>query len=231
MPTNSFVSGEYVKKVPHWHTDDSVWKANSVREVLQRNHLSPRLIGEVGCGTGEVLRQLQFSMDPQCHFVGYDIAPEAIELSRSRQNERLQCRLADILRDPGAHFDVLLILDVLEHQENYFSFLRSIKSLAQYKLFHTVLDLSAQAVFRKGNLSKRRQITDDLHFFTKETFLQSLRDEQYEILDWFYVPRSAHRASSISRKILQLPRKICFALDSDFAARLLGGYSLFVLAK
>jgi hypothetical protein len=58
-----------------------------------------------------------------------------------------------------------------------------------------------------------------------------LRDENYEIVDWFYVPRSAHRSAGISRKILQLPRKICFALDSDFAARLLGGYSLFVLAK
>ena len=153
------------------------------------------------------------------------------KLSRERQNERLQCRLGDIRKEPDAGFDLLLILDVLEHQENYFSFLRGIKSLSPYKLFHTVLDLSAQAVLRKGNLSKRRQITDDLHFFTKETFLQSLRDEQYEILDWFYVPRSAHRASGISRKILQLPRKICFALDSDLAARLLGGYSLFVLAK
>lgn len=231
MPTNAFLTGEYITKVPHWHTDDSAWKANCVRQVLQRNRLSPRLIGEVGCGTGEVLRQLQLGMDPQCLFVGYDIAPEAIELSRERQNERLRCRLGDIRKEPDAGFDLLLILDVLEHQENYFSFLRSIKALSPYKLFHTVLDLSAQAVLRKGNLSKRRQMTDDLHFFTKETFLQSLRDEQYEILDWFYVPRSVHRASGISRKILQLPRKICFALDSDFAARLLGGYSLFVLAK
>jgi ubiquinone/menaquinone biosynthesis C-methylase UbiE len=173
------------------------------------------IIGEVGCGTGEVFRQLQLIMDSQCSFVGYDIAPQAIELSRARQNRRLQCRLGDIRKERDAYFDLLLILDVL----------------APYKIFHTVLDLSAQAVLRKENLSKRRQITDDLHFFTKETFLQSLRDEQYEILDWFYVPRSAHRASGISRKILQLPRKICFALDSDFAARLLGGYSLFVLAK
>ena len=178
MPTNAFVTGEYIKKVPHWHTDDSVWKANCVRQVLQRNRLSPRLIGEVGCGTGEVLRQLQLGMDPQCLFVGYDIAPQAIELSRARQNERLQCRVADIRKERDAHFDLLLILDVLEHQENYFSFLRSIKPLSPYKLFHNVLDLSAQAVLRKGNLSKRRQITDNLHFFTKETFLQSLGDEQ-----------------------------------------------------
>lgn len=199
--------------------------------MLQRNGLLPRVIGEVGCGTGEVLRQLQTKMDGQCHFVGYDIAPQAIELSRIRQNDRLECRLADIRKDPNAHFDLLLVLDVLEHQENYFSFLRETKPLAPYKLFHTVLDLSAQAVLRKQNLSKRRQMTDDLHFFTKETFLQSLRDEHYEILDWFYVPRSVHRASGIRKKILQLPRMICFGLNSDFAVRLLGGYSLFVLAK
>ena len=231
MPQNGFLTGEYLEKVPHWHTDDSAWKAKYVRQMLQRNCLRPYVIGEVGCGTGEVLRQLQAKMDRQCHFVGYDIAPQAIELSRTRQNDRLECRLADIRNDPNAHFDLLLILDVLEHQENYFSFLRETKPLAPYKLFHTVLDLSAQAVLRKQNLSKRRQMTDDLHFFTKETFLQSLRDEEYEILDWFYVPRSVYRASGMAKKVLQLPRMICFGLNSDFAVRLLGGYSLFVLAK
>lgn len=231
MPTNTFVSGEYLEKVPAWHTDDSIWKANCVRQMLQRNNLLPRVVGEIGCGTGEVLRQLQLRMDSQCHFIGYDIAPQAIELSRSRHNDRLHCRLADICKEPNAHFDLLLILDVLEHQENYFSFLRRTKSLAPYKIFHSVLDLSAQAVLRKENLSRRRQLTDDLHFFTKEIFLQSLRDENYEILDWFFVPRSFHRASGLVRRILQLPRSICFAVAPDFAVRLLGGYSLFVLAK
>ena len=231
MPKNRFLTGEYLEKVPHWHTDDSAWKANRVHQMLQRNGLEPRVIGEVGCGTGEVLRQLQLHMDPQCRFFGYDIAPQAIELSRASQNDRLECCLADIREDANARFDLLLILDVLEHQENYFSFLRETKPLASYKLFHTVLDLSAQAVLRKENLSRRRQLTDDLHFFTKETFLQALRDEDYEVLDCSYVARSMHRASGIARKILQLPRSICFALDSDFAARLLGGYSVFVLAR
>lgn len=231
MPKNTFVTGEYIGKVSAWHTDDALWKANCIRRTLDRNSVSPRIVGEIGCGTGEVLRQLQLKMDPQCHFIGYDIAQQAIELSRSRQNDRLECRLTDICNDAVANFDLLLILDVLEHQENYFDFLRRAKTLAPYKIFHTVLDLSAQAVLRKDNLSKRRQLTDDLHFFTKETFLRGLLDENYEIVDWFYVPRSLHRASGPLRKILQLPRSICFAMDRDFAARVLGGYSLFVLAK
>jgi SAM-dependent methyltransferase len=230
VPKNAFVTGEYFDKVPHWHADDSAWKAKSALRMLERNCLLPRVVAEVGCGTGEVLRRLQLEMDPQCRFVGYDIAPLAIELSQIRQNARLHCHLGDICRERNANFEVLLILDVLEHQENYFRFLRAIKALAPYKIFHTVLDLSAQAVLRKDNLSRRRRCTDDLHFFTKETFLQALRDEGYEILDWFYVPRSAHRAAGVTQKLLQLPRSIFFALHSDFAVRLLGGYSLFVLA-
>ena len=53
-------------------------------------------------------------MGPECLFVGYDIAPEAIQLSRRRQTERLQCRLADVTEERDEEFDVLLLLDVLE---------------------------------------------------------------------------------------------------------------------
>ena len=230
MPTNVFVSGDYLQKIPQWHTEDSSWKAKCVLQMIEGNGLSPRTIGEVGCGAGEVLRQLQVQMDPQCLFWGYDIAPAAIELCRSRENDRLHFRLADVVNEPNARFDLLLVLDVLEHQENYFSFLRDIKPLAPYKIFHQVLDLSVYSLIQKDGLTKRRRLLEDLHFFTKDTALQALRDEKYEILDWFYVPRSIYRSSRIPEKIRQLPRALCFAVHKDFAVRLLGGYTLFVLA-
>jgi len=231
MPKNAFLDGTYLEKVPLWHTDDSPWKARFILHMLARHRLSPGKIGEVGCGTGEVLRQLQLQMDPQCVFSGYDIAPQAIELSRSRDNDRLHCHLGDIPKERPGQFDLLLVLDVLEHQENYFSFLRDVKPLAPYKIFHTVLDLSVQAVLRKDGLTKRQRLYDDLHFFTKDTALQALRGENYEVLDWFYAPRARYRASRMKEKIRQWPRVLCFALHQDLAARLLGGYSLFVLAR
>jgi SAM-dependent methyltransferase len=231
MPKNAFVSGDYIQKIPLWHTEDSAWKAKGVLQMLKRHNLSPGTIADVGCGAGEVLRQLQLQMDPQCLFMGYDIAPPAIELSKSRENDRLHFRLGDIVKEPDAHFDLLLVLDVLEHQENYFSFLRDIKPIAQYKLFHTVLDLSVYSVLQRDGLTRRRRLLEDLHFFTKDTTLQALHDENYEILDWFYTPRSIYRAWRVSDKIRQLPRALCFALHKDFAVRLLGGYTLFVLAK
>ncbi len=231
MTTNSFLTGEYLQKVPLWHTEDSPWKAKGILRMLRHNRLTPRIIGEVGCGTGEVLRQLQLQMDHECRFFGYDISPQAIEISRSRENESLQCQLADVCKENGAHFDLLLVLDVLEHQENYFSFLRDIRPLAPYKLFHTVLELSARSVLRKGGLLEGRWTCDDLHCFAKDTVLQAMAYEGYEILDWFYVPRAIYRASGLTSKIRQVPRIVCFALDQDFAVRLLGGYSLFVLTK
>lgn len=231
MPENAFLTEEYLQKIPQWHTEDSPWKAQCVLQMLKRNRLSPRIIGEVGCGAGEVLRQLQLQMDPECLFFGYDIAPQAIELSRSRENDRLHFRLADITKEPDAHFDLLLVLDVLEHQENYFSFLRDIKPLAPYKIFHQVLDLSAYSVLQKDGLTRRRRELEDLHFFTKDMVLQALAGEDYEILDWFYAPRSIYRASGMRDAIRQLPRALSFAVHKDFAVRLLGGYTLFVLAK
>ncbi len=205
---NVFLNGEYLRRVPQWHADDSAWKASDILRMLELNDLSPRSIGEVGCGTGEVLRQ-----------------------SRTRENDRLHCRLGDIRKDPDARFDLLLVLDVLEHQENYFSFLRDVKPLAPFKIFHTVLDLSVKAVLKPNGLMELRRTSDDLHFFSRDTMLQALRDEGYRIIHWFYAPRAIYRASGVVQRIRQWPRAVCFALNQDFAVRALGGYSLFVLAQ
>ena len=72
---------------------------------------------------------------------------------------------------------------------------------------------------------------DHIHYFTKETALRSLSDTGYQVLDYFYTPRSIEFASEPGEKALTLPRKLCFAIHRDFAVRLLGGFSLLVLAR
>src|SRR5260370_454662 len=102
-----FLNGEYLRRVPQWHAEDSPWKSKNILRMLEISQLSPRRVGEVGCGTGEVLRQLQLQMDPSCVFLGYDIAPHAIELSRGRENNRLRCRLGDISKELETRLDLL----------------------------------------------------------------------------------------------------------------------------
>jgi 2-polyprenyl-3-methyl-5-hydroxy-6-metoxy-1,4-benzoquinol methylase len=76
----------------------------------------------VGCGAGEVLKQLQQRLDKECDFLGCDISPQAIELCGSRANERLYFELGDVTKISERFFDVILVLDVTEHLEDYLHF-------------------------------------------------------------------------------------------------------------
>lgn len=226
-----YTSGAYLEKNPLWHADESPFKVKQILRMLQKDKLQPKTICEVGCGVGEVLRLLQEQMDETCRFWGYDIAPQALELCQSKANERLQFKLADLSQEDGVFYDVLLVLDVIEHVEDYFGFLSGIRSKGDLKIFHFPLDLSVQAVIRRRGLLTRRELYGHIQYFTKETALATLQDLHYEVLDYFYTPRCIELAKQLIQKIAVLPRMACFALNQDLTARILGGYSLLVLAR
>jgi SAM-dependent methyltransferase len=222
---------DYLAKNPTWHVEESPFKAKYILKLLKRNNLSPKTVCEVGCGAGEVLRLLQLRMSPDTDFRGYEISPIAYELSKARENEKLRFKLADLAKEEGAWFDLMLVLDVVEHLEDYFAFLRKMRPLAQHKIFHFPLDLSVQAVLRKNGLLKRREMHAHLHYFTKETALATLKDTGYQVVDYFYAARSNEIGPALLQKIFRIPRSIFFAIHKDLAVRILGGYSLMVLAK
>ena len=226
-----YISGEYLEKNPTWHVEESPWKAKQVMRMLARNDLAPQTICEVGCGAGEVLKQVQGKMDASCTFWGYEISPQAIELTKSRANERLHFKLADLRQEQDAYFDLMLIMDVIEHLEDYFSFLRDLQSKSEYKIIHLPLDLSVQSLLRPNGLLGNRRAYGHIHYFTKDVALAMLKDVGYEVVDYFYAPRSIGLANNLVKKLLVLPRVLFFAARKDLAVRVLGGYSLLVLAK
>jgi cyclopropane fatty-acyl-phospholipid synthase-like methyltransferase len=232
MKQQPYTSGEYLKRNPAWHVEESLWKAQHILRIMRQNHISPQTVCEVGCGAGEVLKQLQNELDGACQFWGYDISPDAFELSRPRANERLHFKLADILQEKTVRFDLILVLDVIEHLEDYFSFLRGIKPRADYKIFHIPLDLSVQTILRRSGLLKVRDWYGHIHYFTKEIALRVLTDLDYEVIDYYYTARAIEQpAREVTRNLLKLPRKLLFAVHKEMAARILGGWSLLVLAK
>ncbi len=222
--------GVYAETHPSWHVEESPFKAKYIVKMLERNRLSPATICEVGCGAGEVLKQLQDKLGPGSEFWGYEISPAAYDLSQSRQNDKLRFKLADPTQE-SATYDLLLILDVVEHVEDYFGFLRKIRGLAPHKIFHFPLDLSVQAVIRKNGMLKRRDEHAHLHYFTKELALRALTDTGYQVQDAFYLPRSNEIGPTLTQKVFRLPRALSYAVHHDLAVRILGGYSLLVLAS
>jgi len=228
---NIYTDGEYLKKNATWHVEESSWKAKQILQMLKQNELQPRTICEPGCGAGEVLKQLQEHLNSECRFWGYEISPQAFEMCKARANQRLHFKFADIRREENVFFDLMLVLDVIEHLEDYFSFLRDIRCKSAYKIFHIPLDLCAQTVLRKDGILKRRNLYAHIHYFTKEIAIRTLEDVGYEVLDYFYTPRMIDLPLDRLQKILRFPRKICFALHPDLTVRALGGFSLLALAK
>jgi hypothetical protein len=231
LDKNIYMNGAYLEKNPCWHTDESPFKVTQIMRAVKKNHLRPKTICEVGCGAGEVLKLLQEKMDDKCRFWGYEISPQAIEMCKSRANERIHFKLADISQEQDTFFDLILVLDVIEHVEDYFGFLNGIRPKSDLKIFHIPLDLSVQAVLRKRGLLTRRELFGHIQYFTKETALETLRDVGYDLLDYFFTPRCIELGEQTAQKIARLPRRICYAVHQDLTVRVLGGYSLLVLAR
>ena len=228
---NIYMDGVYLEKNPLWHIDESPFKVRQILRMMKQNGMDPKTVCEVGCGAGEVLKLLQDTMDYTCRFQGYDISPHALAMCEGRANDRLHFKLADISQDQGAFFDLMLILDVFEHVEDYFGFLKGIRSKSDLKIFHIPLDLSVQAVLRKRGLLTRRENFGHIQYFTKETALQTLKDVGYDVVDYFFTPRCIELGDQMAQKVARLPRRMCFAIHKDLTVRILGGYSLLVLAR
>lgn len=224
-----YTDGTYLKNNAGWHSEDSEWKAEQIRNILARNGIDPASVCEVGCGAGEIIKQLSLAM-PASEFSGFEVSPQAFEFCRPKVSENLAYHLKNIVDDERS-FDCLLCIDVFEHVEDSIGFLRSLRDKARYKVFHIPLDISALSVLG-GSLVRMRKLGGHLHHYTPETAIATLEDSGYEILDWNYtapfkdLPGRTRRAS-----LAKLPRRILYALSPLLTIRVLGGCSLLVLAR
>jgi 2-polyprenyl-3-methyl-5-hydroxy-6-metoxy-1,4-benzoquinol methylase len=231
MEQNIYLGGDYIEKNPLYHVEDSPWKASQILKMLDRHDLQVASVCEIGCGAGEILRQLQLQMPDEVTFHGYEISPRAFDLCKQRQNERLLFYCEDLLSKETEPFDLLLCIDVFEHVEDHMGFLRQLRHKGVHKVFHIPLEITANAAVRGKPFVAWREELGHLHFFTKDTALLTLEETGYEIVDFFYTPAGIERAQTVKQRVAKLPRRVLSAISQDFAVRALGGYSLLVLAR
>ena len=226
-----YEDGTYLQHNPTWHQEHSPWKAQQIAKILARNQLRPGSVCEIGCGAGGILGALSQELGEQVQFHGYEISPQAFAICSKKQTANVRFSLTDLLAADTAPFDVAMAIDVFEHVEDCFGFLRRFRSKGIHKIFHIPLDLSVQTVLRATPLASIRATYGHVHYYTKEMALAVLQESGYEIVDWFYTQGSLDLQASWKARLLKLPRKILFALNQDLTVRILGGFSLLVLAK
>jgi SAM-dependent methyltransferase len=227
-----YEDGTYLCNNPTWHEEDSQWKAKQIFTILNKNDITPSSICEVGCGAGGILNYLADSYGTASTFYGYEISPQAFDICRQKENKNLHLFHKDLLRENEGFFNVVMAIDVIEHVEDYFDFLRKFREKGKFHVFHIPLDLSVQTVLLSDPILKCRTAVGHIHYFTKETALATLKDTGYEVIDSCYTDSIADIPNvGWNINLMKLPRKLFFSISQDLAARVLSGFSLLVLTK
>lgn len=221
----------YLKNNPGWHEEDAQLKAGKIMELLGRNALSCNSVCDIGCGSGEILVQLASRMQEVDKFVGMDVSKDAISLARKKETEKIRFKQADLSHMASTDvFDLLLVIDVIEHVENYFSFLNAVALRGKYTIFHIPLDMCVWSLFREKMLIESKARIGHIHNFTEDFITSVLEDKGFQILDKIYTEPSFEQMTR-KQKLVNGIRKVLFKVHKRFCTKTIGGYSILLLAE
>ena len=226
-----YLSGEYAKQNPDWDSGDSPWKAGKISEILNNHSICPLSLTEVGCGAGGVLAELQKAF-PDCQMTGFDIAPELNEFWKNISARNTTFVLGDYFQSDLSVPDLVMVLDVIEHVADPHGFLTRLRQKSGTVIFHIPLDLSALSVLRESPLLHVRRKVGHIHYFTKGLALALLDECGFDVIEAKYSNASSNAPNrSFLTKLASVLRRTLALVDRDIAVRLLGGDTLFVLAR
>ena len=229
---NMYINGLYLQNNPDWGQKDAAWKADIIAKILTLNNCKPKEITEVGCGSGAVLYHLSKLTEPSVQYKGYDISSQAISIAKNLPQNCIEYFNEDWTQK-SLSADCLLVIDVLEHVEDYYGFLNKIRSKANNFVFHIPLDLSCRTILKPHVLLQQRKKVGHIHYFTKDHVVWMLKDSGYSIIDSFYTKPFIDTTPSKGFKnwIKKRLRNFSFWIHKDISASLWGGYSIMILAK
>jgi SAM-dependent methyltransferase len=226
-----YLNGDYAQKNPDWDSADASWKADKLHQLLAAHDCLPSSVVEIGCGSGAILAALR-RYYPQVSLAGFDIAPEASRFWSDASVRGIRFELADYLSLDEPVPDLILVLDVLEHLGNPWEFLARLRHRSKLVAIHFPLDLSAVSVLRESPLLQVRDKVGHLHYFTRGLALSLLEESGFEIVEARYTGAALDAPQrSFKTRVAEWARRLAYAVDRDFGARLLGGETLMVLAR
>jgi len=223
----------YLTRNPTWNAADAPFKADRILELLKRNPIDVRTVAEIGCGSGEILVQLEKKLPGDTRFWGFDISKDAMEIARTKETPKIRFSLLDVTA-PGTtdlpFFDLLLVIDVIEHVENYFGLLDGLLPKGRFTIFHIPLDLSVWSLFREKMLIESKDRVGHIHNFTEDFIQAILADHGFKTVDKLYTEPS-FETMPLKQKIVNVVRKVLFRINKRFCMKVIGGYSILLLCE
>jgi ubiquinone/menaquinone biosynthesis C-methylase UbiE len=182
-----YTTDEYVRKNPSMHKEDSSWKLEKIRPLLDvvAARLGPAMtVLDVGGGAGEILAGVADHLR-RAH--GKEVTKYAIDLTPALLEEQVKTNpdirkplLEDIRRTTLAdkEADVTLMIDVLEHVPDPNAALREIGRTSRYAVFKVPLEdnLYDRIYDARRNGALRRQRIDQVGHINVYNYSSLKRD-------------------------------------------------------
>jgi SAM-dependent methyltransferase len=177
----SYTEGQYLTNTVTWHTEDSPYKADIVRKAIEQTGTSFDSYADIGCGAGLVAELLAAAF-PHAQCTGYELSPDVDTFWNERRRLPNLSFSHDNLLESTDHYDLITCLDVFEHVEDYFFFLRALLERGDRFVFNIPLDMNVTKIL-SPSLKTARRDAGHLHYFNAYTAEQTLVDAGYQIID------------------------------------------------
>lgn len=221
--------GSYLRANSTWHEEDSPYKSRLVSQAISRNNLKFDTCADIGCGSG-LVTELVSQKYPHARCNGFDLSSDAAEFWKKRApRENLGYKRENFLQSEEV-YDLVLCLDVFEHVEDFFGFLRQLRQRGRHFIFNIPLDMCVAKLLTPG-IRYAREDSGHLHYFNKYSALRSLTDCGYRIDDYFIGTTFLNPPRNIRQAIVLPIRLSSLLLGKNLSSVLFGGASLVVTAS
>ena len=220
----------YLNTNSNWHQEDSPFKASVIKKMINKNNIKFNNCADVGCGAGLVTEILS-KAHPNVSFIGFDLSKDVYSFWEERaKRKNLKFINGDVF-DFSKSFDLILCLDVFEHVEDYFRFLKKLKKSGRKFIFNIPLDMNVMKVITNGIKLARTEV-GHLHYFNQYTALETLKDCGFKVIDSFLSTSFLSVPPRNIRQLTVLPlRLVTLIFGKSFSAKIFGGQSLVVYAE
>jgi len=184
---NYFMGEEYIDYV----RDKEVLQLNFEKHIkaIKKLHNFPAThVLEIGCAYG-FFGEAFLRHFPDSNYIGFDISTDAV--SYGKQSLGLNLSDNDYLTSQLKHsVDAVFMWDVIEHLDNPDLYLQQVStnSVSGAYLFITTADIEAVLAKIQKRCWRMIHPPTHLHYFSKNTIIQLLNKNGYEIVEITYPP-------------------------------------------
>ena len=227
---NIYNNKTYLNTNSNWHQEDSPFKVSVIKKMINKNNIKFNICADVGCGAG-LVTELLSKAHPNISFIGFDLSKDVNLFWEERTKRKNLKFINGDVCDFNKSFDLILCLDVFEHVEDYFRFLKKLKKSGRKFIFNIPLDMSVMKVITNGIKLARTEV-GHLHYFNQYTALETLKDCGFKVKDSFLSTSFLSVPPRNIRQLAVLPlRLLSLIFGKSFGAKIFGGQSLVVYAE